>query len=494
MIRGWRYRLVAGTGVAVITATVLAVVNLPVVQVPATELIPLLWRLEPRSLSGSALWLAMATSVAVVVAGLYPAFKPRPWRILNLTAYTQKRVLLAGVGLAALGYYNYTFRLPRTTLSLLVATLLVVLPAWFVGIRVREDSTTEQAIIIGDSPSQIERIHTDSELSIVGYLSPPAATMETASTPSEQTGTAATPDGVAVADGGANISNLSRLGGLSQLESILVDNDVTTVCLAFGMADRCDFFGTLDTCHTHGVDVKVHREYSDDVLTASSDVETLVDVDVEPWDPQDYVLKRLFDVAFAGFGLLVLSPVIGAIALAIKLDSPGPVLYSQDRTAGFGATFSVYKFRSMIPDAEAESGAKISEDDNGGVDPRVTRVGRFLRKTHMDEIPQLWSILVGDMSVVGPRPERPTIDSDIQNDGVNWCKRWFIKPGLTGLAQINEVTGHEPSKKLRYDVKYIRDQSFTTDVLIVTRQIWMVVVDFTTVLQGDDPDASEADE
>ena len=487
MIRGWRYRLVAATGVAVITATVLAVVNLPVVQAPATELIPLLWRLEPRSLSGPALWLAMGTSVAVVVGGLYPAFKPRPWRILNLTAYTQKRVLLAGVGLAALGYYNYTFRLPRATLSLLVGTLLVVLPAWFVGIRVREDSTTKQAIIVGDSATQIERIHADSELPIVGYLSPPAATMETTSTPSEQTETAATPDGVAVADGGANISNLSRLGGLSQLESVLVDNDVTTVCLAFGMADRCEFFGTLDTCHNHGVEVKVHREYSDDVLTASSDVETLVDVDVEPWDPQDYVLKRLFDIAFAGFGLLVLSPVIGVIALAIKLDSPGPILYAQDRTAGFGDTFSVYKFRSMIP--ENESADPIEDEDND----RITRVGAILRKTHMDEIPQLWSILTGDMSVVGPRAAWTDEEQLLEAETDSWRKRWFVKPGLTGLAQINDAKSTDPEAKLRYDIRYIREQSFSTDVMIVIRQLWTVAVDVVAICRGRDPEERRAD-
>lgn len=491
MIGGWQYRIVAATGVSLITALVLAVVNESIVQATATASIPLLWRLEPTVLSGEGFLIAVATSVGIVVTVLTPAFKPRPWRILNLTAYIQKRVLLAGFGLATLGYFNYSFRLPRATLVMLIGGLLVVLPLWFVSIRIRETSTTQNAIVVGDDAAQIKRIYWDTEVPVVGYLSPPISELQAGSTSANQIAVEKAESDVAVADGGVDSSHATRLGGLSQLESVLVNNDVTTVCLAFGMADRGEFFGTLDTCYQHGVDVKVHREYSDDVLTASSDVDTLVDIDVEPWDPEDYVLKRLFDVAFAGFGLLVLSPVIVAIAIAIKLDSEGPILYAQDRTAGFGDTFSVYKFRSMIPDAEAETGAKISDEDNGGVDPRVTRVGRFLRKTHMDEIPQLWSILVGDMSVVGPRPERPTIDSDIQDDGINWCKRWFIKPGLTGLAQINEATGYEPAEKLRYDVKYIRDQSFTTDLLIVIRQIWMVIVDFTAVLRGHDPESDE---
>jgi lipopolysaccharide/colanic/teichoic acid biosynthesis glycosyltransferase len=241
------------------------------------------------------------------------------------------------------------------------------------------------------------------------------------------------------------------------------------------------------------VNAKVHREYVDDVLTSSGDVATLANVDVEPWDPQDYVFKRLFDVAFAAFGLIVLAPLVVLIAIAIKLDSPGPVFYTQDRTAVFGETFAVYKFRSMVTDAEAKTGAKISEEDAGDVDPRVTRVGRILRKTHMDEIPQLWSILVGDMSVVGPRPERPEIDSDIQTDGTDWSKRWFIKPGLTGVAQINGATGHEPETKLRYDIKYVREQSFSNDLLIVVRQIWMVLIDAVAVLRGEDPEADQTD-
>jgi len=266
------------------------------------------------------------------------------------------------------------------------------------------------------------------------------------------------------------------------------------VCLAFRDADRGEFFGTLDLCHKHGVEAKVHRDYADDVLTSSGDVETLASVDVEPWDPQDYLFKRLFDIGFAAVGLLGLAPIIGMIAVAVKLDSSGPIFYKQHRTAAFGETFSVYKFRSMVTDAEAETGVKISDEDAGGVDPRVTRVGRLLRKTHMDEIPQLWSILKGDMSVVGPRPERPEIDTDIQTDGIDWSKRWFIKPGLTGLAQINNVTGREPEQKLRYDIKYVRKQSLSYDILVVIRQIWMVLTDVIAVSRGKDPEADQADD
>jgi len=247
--------------------------------------------------------------------------------------------------------------------------------------------------------------------------------------------------------------------------------------LAFRQADRGDFFGALDVCHDHGVKAKVHREYADSVLVSEGDVGSIVDVDLEPWDPLDHLLKRVFDIAFAVSALLVLTPVVLAISIAIKLDDGGSVLYCQERTAVLGESFPVYKFRSMIENAEEATGAKISEEDSGDVDPRVTRVGHVLRKTHLDEIPQLWAILTGSMSVVGPRPERPELDTEIQSDGVDWSKRWFVKPGLTGLAQINDVTGHEPGTKLRYDLEYVRQQSFWFDVKIVIRQIWKVLND-----------------
>jgi lipopolysaccharide/colanic/teichoic acid biosynthesis glycosyltransferase len=211
-----------------------------------------------------------------------------------------------------------------------------------------------------------------------------------------------------------------------------------------------------------------------------------VTVDLEPWDWQDHLVKRGFDVAFASVTLVVLSPVVAVIAALIKLDSPGPVLYSQQRTAEFGETFTVYKFRSMVPDAEARTGARLSDEDRGGTDPRVTRVGRVLRRTHLDEIPQLWSILVGDMSVVGPRPERPELDDDIETTVGRWRRRWFVRPGLTGLAQIRGVTGHDPEKKLRYDIEYIRKQSFWFDLKIVIRQLWLVFVDVTRLVTDAD--------
>ena len=466
MLSGWQYRLRSVGGVAVITALAVAVANSTVVHVLLTRL-PVVGRLAADAPMGAELVFEMVTTVVIVTAAFLPLYKPRPRRILDTVALTQKRVMVAMVTLAAIGYFDYTYRLPRATLIAITPLLLVTLPAWFVWIRHRPTGDAERAVIVGDDPDAIESLAADTDIPLMGYLCPTSAIMAEASSKPV----------AAVADGGVQLNGLARLGGLSRIEDVLVEYDIDTAVLAFEHTDRAEFFGALDACYEHGVDVLVHREHADRVLTAGSDAGTLVTVDVEPWDIQDHVLKRSFDVVFSLVGLVMLSPVICGIVLAIKLDDGGSILYSQERTAVFGETFDVFKFRSMVENAESETGVTISDEDDGGVDPRVTRVGRVLRQTHLDEIPQLWAVLKGDMSAVGPRPERPELDSNIQTGLVDWRKRWFVKPGLTGLAQVNDVTGAEPDKKLRYDLQYVKRQSFTYDMKLVVRQIWKVVVD-----------------
>ncbi|WP_224333814.1 sugar transferase [Haloprofundus halobius] len=471
MLTGWRYRVVSVVGAASLTALAVYFANHPLPQELFTAYVPIFNRLEAHVLDGTSLSRAVWTAVLAVFVCLVPLYKPRPRRILDVVALTQKHVLVAGLALATFGYFEWSHRLPRATLVMVVCMLLVALPAWFVWIRRRPPADTERTIIVGDDPMLIERIA--QEVSVLGYVCPTSALPRRQRTVVD--GDADVTD--ARADGGTTLPELSHLGGFSRLDDVLVEQHVDTVVLAFVRPDRAEFFGAIDTCHEHGVEVKVHRDYADSVLTAEGSVGTLVDVDVEPWDMQDYMLKRAFDVAFAATGLLALSPLLLLVAIAIKLDSDGPVLYEQERTAVFGETFGVYKFRSMVENAEAETGAVVSQEDAGGVDPRVTRVGKILRRTHIDEIPQLWAILVGKMSVVGPRPERPELDSDIQSGVLDWQKRWFIKPGLTGLAQINHATGHEPDEKIRYDIEYVRRQSLGYDAKIVVRQLWMVLED-----------------
>jgi len=473
---------VAGVGALVVSSLLIA--NHPATQQLFTTHVPLFNRLEPSVIDIVSLGWAVVLSVLVIGGSLLPLYRPRPSRLLDTVLYAQKRVIVGGLGLATFGYFQWSHRLPRATLTMTVGLLVLTVPLWFVWIRRRPTAEAGRTLLVGDDLEQIERIALTVDSEIVGSLCPAVTPERTAMAdgglsmvdpPQESAGGAATAG--RPVDGHGGLESLSRLGGLSRLNDVLIEQDIDTVVLAFRQADRGDFFGALDTCHDYGVNAKVHREYADSVLVSEGDVGDLVDVDLEPWDPLDHLFKRMFDIAFAVSALLVLAPVILAISVAIKLDDGGSILYCQERTAVLGESFPVYKFRSMIENAESQTGAKISEEDAGDVDPRVTRIGRVLRKTHLDEIPQLWSILSGAMSVVGPRPERPELDSEIQREGVDWSKRWFVKPGLTGLAQIHDVTGHEPGVKLRYDLEYVRQQSFWFDLKIVIRQIWKVLTD-----------------
>ncbi|RKD98085.1 sugar transferase [Halopiger aswanensis] len=486
MLTGWRFRVVSLLGVIGLTLAAVVAANHELSQTLFTTYVPLFNRLEATVLTGESFYLAVLLSVVTVTGSLLPLYKPRPRRILDTVVLVQKRVVVAGFALATLGYFKWSHRLPRATLVMIIGLLGIVLPAWFVWIRRRPHGADGRTLLVGDDLAQIERIAPAVDAPILGYLCPSSVDYYEFDEGAigEGGGTRVTADGgVALQHTGEDqeleqaLDELPRIGGLSRLEDTLVEYDVDTVVLAFRQADRAEFFGALDACYEHGVDAKVHREYADSVLVAAGDVGKLVDVDLEPWDPIDHLFKRAFDVLFAATALVALAPVVAVISTAIKLEDGGSILYQQDRTAVFGDSFPVYKFRSMIENAEAETGAKISEEDAGEADPRVTRVGHVLRKTHLDEIPQLWSILVGDMSVVGPRPERPELDTEIQDDGIDWEKRWFVKPGLTGLAQINDATGHEPAKKLRYDLEYVRRQSLGYDLIIVARQIWKVLSD-----------------
>ena len=471
MLTGWWYRIGSVAGVLALSAVAVFVSNLQPLQAVFTTYVPLFWRLEPVALSGRNLYLAVAVTAAVTAGCLVPLYKPRPRRILDIVELAHKRVLVAGAVLATLGFFNYTYRLPRATLMMAVGCLFVTIPVWFVAIRRSPGSDPDRAVVVGDDPDVIGAVLEATDLPVVGYVAPAHAVGGRRESRALAT------------DGSGRLERLDNLGGLSRLGGVLVEYDVDTALLAFEAPDRGEFFGALDTCYEHGVTAKVHRRHTDSVLTSGFGSEELVDVELEPWDTLDHIAKRGFDVAFAGTGLLFAAPIVAIVALAIKVDDGGSILYGQERTATFGDTFTVHKFRSMMENAESNSGATISAEDDGGVDPRVTRVGHIIRQTHLDEIPQLWAILLGRMSVVGPRPERPELDIDMETDAQAWRRRWFVKPGLTGLAQINDVTGHEPQRKLRYDVEYIRRQSFWFDLKIVTRQVWTVLVDLVETVR-----------
>lgn len=176
--------------------------------------------------------------------------------------------------------------------------------------------------------------------------------------------------------------------------------------------------------------------------------------------------KRGSDLALSALGALLTVPIVAFAAALIKLTSKGPAIYRQDRVGKEGRIFRIYKLRTMCVDAEAQSGAVWAKDN----DPRITPVGRFLRKSHIDEIPQLINVIKGEMSIVGPRPERPELVRDLKELILDYEKRLQIKPGITGLAQVwhkYDETIQDVKKKIKYDLLYIRKMCILVDLRIM---------------------------
>jgi lipopolysaccharide/colanic/teichoic acid biosynthesis glycosyltransferase len=482
MPRGLRHRVASAAGTVGTALAALWVANHPTVQAAVTGHVPVLSRLRPHVLGGEALALAGATTVCVVLVALAPLFKPTPRRSLDTAALALERVGVATLALAAVGYFDYTYRLPRSTLLVTAGLLAALVPAWLVAVRTRPREGGPR-VVVGDDPGTIDRIVTDTDGPIEGCVCPPALCEGAAD---------AGNDGAALADGGVP-EGVDYLGGFARFEDVLVERGVERVVLGFAAPTRAEFFGVLDACHAHGVTVETHAERTDAVLTdgRAGDGAGLVEVDVEPWDWQDHVLKRAFDVCFALAGLCVLAPLMLAAAVAIRLDDGGPVFYTQERTTEFGGTFGLAKFRTMTPEGEDATPTDDATND------RITRVGRLLRRTHLDEAPQLFAVLAGRMSAVGPRAVWTEEERLIEAAVGDWRKRWFVKPGLTGLAQINGAKSTDPERKLRYDLAYIRRQSFRLDLRIVARQVWLVLADVAELVRetgGGEPDEPAVDE
>ena len=182
------------------------------------------------------------------------------------------------------------------------------------------------------------------------------------------------------------------------------------------------------------------------------------------------LFKRAFEVAFSVALLLFTLPVLVLTMIAIKLESPGPVFYKQERVGLNGKRFNIIKLRSMRTDAEKNGPQWAAKND-----PRVTRVGKFIRKTRIDELPQLINILRGDMSLIGPRPERPVFTEKFDKEIPGFKKRLLVKPGLTGWAQVNGGYEMTPAEKFELDMFYIQNQSFKMDMQILFRTVWVVV-------------------
>ena len=178
-------------------------------------------------------------------------------------------------------------------------------------------------------------------------------------------------------------------------------------------------------------------------------------------------LKRLLDIVLAGIGFIIALPFMTITAIAIKIFDPGPIIYSQIRTGRNGKEFRVYKFRTMKVDAEKYTGPMLAQEN----DPRITKLGKFLRTVRLDELPQIWNVLIGDMSIVGPRPERPFFVEQFTKETPEYAYRHNVKPGITGMAQVYGKYNTTAFDKLVYDLMYIEKCGILTDLAIIIQTV-----------------------
>jgi len=227
----------------------------------------------------------------------------------------------------------------------------------------------------------------------------------------------------------------------------------------------------LDECTKRGIRVRLLPAFSEVVLGQLHITQIagmpMVGMDAFSHKVWQSRLKRAFDVLASASALIVFLPVMGVVALAVRLGSPGPIFYRQTRVGRGGKHFDVIKFRTMIQNAE-KGGAPVLATEN---DPRVTRVGRFLRRTALDEIPQFWNVLKGDMSLVGPRPERPEFVAEFSEEFPAYPLRHIVRPGMTGLAQIYGRYDLPAEHKLRYDLAYINSGTVFLDMRIMLKTV-----------------------
>jgi len=264
------------------------------------------------------------------------------------------------------------------------------------------------------------------------------------------------------------------LGDLDDLQKMIVKPDVDEIILTDSRLDHDTIVHILLLCEHNLITFKMVPDLFR-IMTTSMDVQSLDDIPllgISTWPLDKFwnrLLKRLEDIIGSLTGLLISAPLIAIAAILIKRSSPGPVFYCQERCGEHGKTFTLYKLRTMPVDAEDRSGPVWTVED----DPRRTAVGAFLRKWNLDELPQFWNVLKGDMSLVGPRPERPHFVEKFKEDIGRYMWRHVSKPGLTGWAQVNGLRGNTDLKeRIKYDLFYLEHWSLAFDFKILLKTLF----------------------
>jgi exopolysaccharide biosynthesis polyprenyl glycosylphosphotransferase len=271
---------------------------------------------------------------------------------------------------------------------------------------------------------------------------------------------------------GKLLDDVPMLGRTADLPGLVARLDIQEIVVATEGNIERDLFQLLVDCHGLGTRVSYMPDLYDKLnrRIPIQHIDPAWALNVMQKLPSRLALscKRLMDLVLGGVGLLIFAPCLPVVALAIRFDSPGPVFYRQIRSGRGGRPYTIFKFRTMFTDAEKDGQPRWATDG----DPRITRVGHILRKTRLDELPQLYNVLRGEMSIVGPRPERPEFIEQLEQDIPFYRTRLMVKPGLTGWAQIHYHYGNSAEDaliKLQYDFHYLQYWSLWLDLYIMFR-------------------------
>lgn len=268
------------------------------------------------------------------------------------------------------------------------------------------------------------------------------------------------------------------IGRVNEIEDIIDRLGVKEVVLSVSRQHDDLLIEIISRCENKDVMLKIipdlYEILSGQARTMQLYGFPLIDINPQLMTEWERAAKRVIDVVVSFIMLILSAPVLIATSIAIKIDSRGPVIYKQERSGLNGKVFKVYKFRSMYQDAEKRTGPIWSTKD----DPRITRVGKFIRRVRIDELPQIWNVFKGEMSLVGPRPERPFFVEQLAKEIPYYKRRLRVRPGITGWAQVKhkyDENIEDVRTKLQFDLFYIENMSLKTDIKILFRTVFVVL-------------------
>lgn len=272
-------------------------------------------------------------------------------------------------------------------------------------------------------------------------------------------------------------SGLPRLGCWDELRTLIPRHGVEEAIIAVESSEHAHISRILNELDGTAVRIKIIPDMYD-ILAGSVKMTSIFGAPLIEVNPQimpawQFALKRLIDIAFSVLALVLLAPLLLVIAVLVKLGSPGPVFFRQERIGLSGKPFRIIKFRSMVADAERD-GPQLSSS----ADPRITRIGRFLRRTRMDELPQFWNVIKGDMSLVGPRPERQHFIDEIIKVAPHYRHLHKVRPGLTSWGQVKfgyAENVEQMVRRLKYDILYIENMSLAVDLKIMAYTVIIIL-------------------